>query len=435
MTFPTLRIAVNAQIVPGSGYGGVETYVAALIHALGKLDDGNEEYRIIVHPKAQHWLDDHLGDNQRVYCGPTPLRYAFRKGNASRVSYEKLKRNKGYFRNLLRHRARRYFRGNWGEIPVSDGYFESLECNIVHFPYQEYVVCSLPTVFNPHDLQHLHLPWCFKPWDITEREGLFPPACRVATSIAVASEWMKNDIVRQYGIDPSKIFVIPWGAPTEAYPVPDEQQLADVKKKYDLPDKYLFYPSMLWKHKNHIRLLRALANLRDTGGKLIYLVCSGRKTEDFNEINHTIEGLNLIEQVRFIGLIPSQELRSVYSQCTGVIVPTLFEAASGPVFEAWKEGKPAACASVTSLPEQVGNAAYLFDPYRVESIADAAIRLWEDTKLKSELVTNSEERLRLFSWEKTARTYRALYRMGAGLKLNDDDIQLLRSGPENSTKA
>lgn len=429
MTSTTIKIAINAQIVPGSGYGGVETYVAALIHALGKLDDGNEEYQIIVHPKAQDWLSDHLGKNQFTFCGPTPLRYALRKGNASRVRYTKKMKNQGYFRNLLKYRARRFLRGHWSELPISDGYFESLGCDIIHFPYQEYIVCSLPTVFNPHDLQHLHMPWFFQPWSITEREGIFPQACRIATSIAVASEWMKKDIVRQYGIDPLKIFAIPWGAPTEAYPKPNEQKLMETKRKYNLPEKFLFYPSMLWKHKNHIRLLKALASLRDLNGKRLFLVCSGRKTEDFSDIENTIENLNLSEHVNFIGLIPSRDLRAVYSQCTGVIVPSLFEAASGPVFEAWKEKKPAACSSVTSLPEQVGNAAYLFDPYRVESIADAAIRLWEDTRLKSELVTNSKERLLEFSWEKTAKTYRALYRRGAGLQLDDDDIQLLGLAP------
>ncbi len=432
MTSPTIIIGINAQVVPGSGSGGVETYVAALIHALGKLDDGNEEYRIIVHPKAQDWLSDHLGKNQRVLCGQTPLRYAQRKGNAVKVRYTKNRTKKGYFRNLLRYRLKRLCKGDWGEIPISDGYFESLGCNIIHFPYQEYVICSLPTVFNPHDLQHLHMPWFFQPRSIVEREGIYPQACRIATSIAVASEWIKNDIVRQYGIDSSKIFAIPWGAPTEAYPKPDEQKLMETKRKYDLPEKYLFYPGMLWKHKNHIRLLKALASLRDLNGKRLFLVCSGRKTGDFSNIENTIENLNLSEQVNFIGLIPSRDLRAVYAQCTGVIVPSLFEAASGPVFEAWKEKKPAACSNVTSLPEQVGNAAYLFDPYHIESIAEAAIRLWEDTKMKSELVTNSEERLLEFSWEKTAKTYRALYRRGAGLQLDDDDIQLLGLTPGKS---
>jgi glycosyltransferase involved in cell wall biosynthesis len=434
MTTSTLRIAINAQIRPGSGYGGVETYLAALIHALGKLDDGNEEYRIIVHPKAQDWLSDHLGKNQRTYCGKTPLRYSFRGGNAVKVRYAKDRSKKGYFKNLIRYRLKRLCRGDWGEIPISDGYFENIGCNIVHFPYQEYVICSLPTVFNPHDLQHLHMPSFFKPQGIAHREGIYPQACRIATSIAVASEWMKNDIVRQYGIDPSKIFPIPWGAPTEAYPKPDEDKLMEIRTKYDLPEKFIYYPSMLWEHKNHIRLLKALANLRDSNKKRIYLVCSGRKTDHWNYIENAIEILNLSEQVSFIGLIPSQDLRAVYSLCTGVIVPTLFEAASGPVFEAWKEEKPAACSSVTSLPEQVGNAAYLFDPYHIESIAEAAIRLWEDAKLKSDLVNNGKERLQEFSWEKTARTYRALYRRGAGAQLKDDDMQLLGLVPEKSTE-
>ena len=51
----------------------------------------------------------------------------------------------------------------WPEVPVSDGFFESLGCEVVHFPTQGYVLCALPTIYNPHDLQHLHYPQFFTP--------------------------------------------------------------------------------------------------------------------------------------------------------------------------------------------------------------------------------------------------------------------------------
>ena len=130
--------------------------------------------------------------------------------------------------------------------------------------------------------------------------------------------------------------------------------------------------------------------------------------------------------MRFLGQIPSDELRAVYRLAQFVIIPTLFEAASGPLFEAWLEGVPVACSTVTSLPEQAGDAAFLFDPFSVEAIAGAIHRMNADENLRSELVCKGGERLKDFSWERTAKAYRAVYRRAARRPLTDEDLWLLK---------
>jgi glycosyltransferase involved in cell wall biosynthesis len=129
--------------------------------------------------------------------------------------------------------------------------------------------------------------------------------------------------------------------------------------------------------------------------------------------------------VNFVGLIPREELSAFYRAAQFVFVPTLFEAASAPLFEAWQHGAPVACSSVTSLPEQAAGAALLFDPFDVKSIANALARMATGEGLRDELRRRGASRLEDFSLERTAKAYRAVYRRAAGVGLVEEDRHLL----------
>jgi glycosyltransferase involved in cell wall biosynthesis len=182
---------------------------------------------------------------------------------------------------------------------------------------------------------------------------------------------------------------------------------------------------MLWPHKNHLRLLEALAYLKDKFSLVIHLVCTGARGDFWPTIESAVNRLELQDQVKFLGIVSREELQALYGLCNFVVVPTLFEAASGPVFEAWNAGAPVACSNVTSLPQQVGKAALVFDPYDVTSIAHAMKTLNSDLKLKADLIARGHLRLRDFSWERTARAFRAVYRRAARRPLTEDEEILL----------
>jgi len=118
-------------------------------------------------------------------------------------------------------------------------------------------------------------------------------------------------------------------------------------------------------------------------------------------------------------------LRTLYKLAQFVVIPTLFEAASGPLFEAWQESTPATCSNVTSFPEQAGEAALLFDPFSTENIAEAVEKMATDSGLREKLRQNGIRRLKDFSWERTAKAYRAIYRRAAQRPLTDEDRWLL----------
>jgi glycosyltransferase involved in cell wall biosynthesis len=157
----------------------------------------------------------------------------------------------------------------------------------------------------------------------------------------------------------------------------------------------------------------------------VHLICTGNKTNFWPRIEEVLQALRLQDQVKFLGIIPVEHLRAVYRLAEFVVVPTLFEAASGPLFEAWQEMTPVACSRVTTLPEQASDAALLFDPLSVEAIADATARLASNVALREDLKQRGARRLRDFSWERTAKAYRAVYRRAARRTLNEEDAELL----------
>lgn len=408
-----MKIAINAQRV------NLHNVTINLIKALGNLDDGPEEYVIIAPWSEPEKIKAYLGPNQRLVRGPQPkeMRPFAKLPVWSRPLAQKIHR---WAYDIINPPVPIF------EIPVSNGFYEGLGCDVIHFPDQAYTVCALPTVYNPHDIQHVHYPQFFSPHEIVWREGTFSTACRNARVVVAGSQWVKEDIMEHYGISPRKVQVIPWAAPNESIPSPSIDFIKDVNKKYHLPDIFAFYPAMLWKHKNHIALIEALAYLRDEKGLKVNLVCTGSiQSDNGPKIVEKIEELGLETQVQVIGVVSRQELRSIYQLAQFVIIPTLFEAASAPVFEAWFEGVPVACSTVTSLPEQAGDAALLFDPFSIYEIASAIESLALNELLRQNLIAKGQKRLQDFDWGRTARAYRAVYRSVARKSLDDEDRRLL----------
>lgn len=436
-----LRIAINAQATPNGEYGGIITVLRALA-ALPELEDGAEEYVFVGPYDDPEWMRSILPPGQRIVRGPKVMSSV--AWNVDR--FEPFKRRLGPLRPLARgmkqflatqvstNVATMSVEAKPGEpLPAftAKSFFQSLGCEVIHFPFQAFEECGLPSIYNPHDLQHLHLPQFFTPNEISRRENLYPIACHSAHTVVVASQIVKRDVIERYGVQADKVQVIPWAPPpVRQLPDPVNKDLSGlILKKYEFAGKpFVLYPAMTWEHKNHLRLLEALAHLRDSAGLVLRVICTGFKTDFWPNIEKRLYELELQEFVKFPGLVALEELNALYRAAQFVFIPTLFEAASAPVFEAWQHRTPVACSTVTSLPEQVADAALLFSPFSVNEIAIALQRMSTDSGLREDLRQRGTLRLREFSLERTAKTYRAVYRRAAGRTLTEEDRQLLGGG-------
>jgi glycosyltransferase involved in cell wall biosynthesis len=418
----SIRVAINACVNLGDA-GGVVQAMVGLVSALGKLDDGPEQYSLIVGSEEQRdWLKAYCGPNQHIV---SPPKQSSRNG---RVTAAKILKTAAW-PLLPAARALKQMMTtprSWPEVPLSNGYYESLGCDVMHFPTQAYVLCSLPTIYNPHDLQHLHYPQFFSPSELAWRETIYPAGCRYSHTVAVGTQWIKDDVVRRYSVDPQKVQVIPWASPTQFYKEPESGLLTTVTQKYQLERPFALYPAVTWPHKNHLHLLNALAYLRDTRGLVVRLICTGSPFQPFHgTIEQRVRDLNLSSQVKFVGFVPDDELRALYRLAQFLVLPTLYEADSCPIHEAWSEGLPVASSNATALPDQVHDAGLLFDPKDIKSIADAIERMVTSQELRDDLRDRGYRRVGEFDWERTAKAYRAVYRRAAERRLSEEDQFLL----------
>jgi len=422
-----LRIAIHIDVTPGLA-GGTAQSTQGLVRWLGQLE-GPEHYLLSAQtPQQAEWIGCYRGQNQEVVCRRSKSPHqGTAASNGSTVVNTLRERTKGALRPAVEtiRRVMGRLTPQLPTLPLSDGYYESLECDVLHFPTQPFILCALPTIYNPHDLQHLHYPQFWTSWELARRETVYRGACQFSNTVVVGSRWIKDDVVRQYQVSPDKVQIIPWAPPTVQYPPVDAVQIEEVRQRLHLPATYALYPAVTWPHKNHLRLLDGLAALRDRRGLAVNLVCCGAQDEFWPKIEQRIAQLNLAPQVRFLGFLSETDLRAVYRLAQFLVLPSLFEADSCPIHEAWSEGIAVASSNLTGLPDQVGDAGLLFDARDASAIADAMHRMATDADLRRQLIERGYRRVGDFDWKRTAKAFRAVYRRAAGAALTDEDRWLL----------
>lgn len=314
--------------------------------------------------------------------------------------------------------------GNPGlSAPAADKLLRAQGAEVVHFPYPHFFKTSLPFVYEPWGLPHIHQPEMFGKEEVVWMDRLFGSGCRQAAMIVTASRWVKNDIVRQYGIAPERIAVIPR---TPTLHVTEDAR--DVSLPACLPERFALYPSVTWPSKNHLRLIRALARLRDEQDLKVNLVCTGlNNTANFPEIENELARLDLKSQVTFLGVVPREQLVALYGRASYLIHPSTFEGLGLPLLEAFQYGLPVLSSTAACKPEVVGDAAILFDPFDERDIATAIETAETYPALLDRLREAGRRRLKesFPSPGEMADMFLTVYRKAAGRTLNVKQARLL----------
>ena len=266
----------------------------------------------------------------------------------------------------------------------------------------------LPFIFPIFDLNHRlqpEFPEVSAFGETNSREYLYINSCRFATLILVDSEIGKADVLRFYGdyIDEDRIRILPYYPPIEGRAQPDAQELARVRAKYNLPQRYFFYPAQFWPHKNHTLILQALKRIADETGEVVPVVFCGAywtytMALNFKELMTQAANFGIADRVRYLGSVPDADMAALYTLSAGLLMPTFFGPTNIPPLEAWHFGRPVITSDIRGLREQNGDASLLVDPRSPQAMADAMKRLWHDEALCAELVKRGRARLESYSW-------------------------------------
>jgi glycosyltransferase involved in cell wall biosynthesis len=268
-------------------------------------------------------------------------------------------------------------------------------------------------VVTVHDLIYARFPDAHAGIRDKGMRVLVPSAVRRSHRVIADSLSTRADLVGLLGAKPERIDVVPLGLGT----VRREKPLAerDTRARFDLGERDVALSlSAKRPHKNLLALIRALALLPVEDRPV--LVLPGYPTEHERELRECVRALGLDGDVRFPAWVSAAELEGLWSIARAFLFPSLYEGFGLPVLEAMARGVPVACSNASSLPEVAGDAALLFDPHDEAALAAALARLLSDTALVDALRTRGLERVREFTWERTARLTLESYERALGAR-------------------
>ena len=231
--------------------------------------------------------------------------------------------------------------------------------------------------------------------------------------ILAISESTRSDLCDYTGIDPGQVSVIHLAASERFFPCTDPQRISSIRSNYGIPDgHYVLSLCTLEPRKNIDQTIRCFIHLvKQQGIKDLNLVLVGTRGWDFERIFDEIDGAaELRRRIVTTGYVPDEDLAPIYSGALMFAYPSQYEGFGLPPLEAMQCGVPVISSNTSSLPEVVGNAGIMVDPYDGEALSQAMLDLYRDTKLRKMLSAQGISRAKEFSWKRCAHETVAAYR-------------------------
>jgi hypothetical protein len=224
-------------------------------------------------------------------------------------------------------------------------------------------------------------------------------AARRAKRVMTISQNSKDDIVKVLKVSPDKIKVVHLAVEERFMSL--DVRVEEIRRKYSLPEEFIFYVGNLSPHKNIQGLVKAYKTLPEMlRQKYKLVIAASKKTKYLADIEKVIREMELSAEVFFTGFIEEKDLPAVYRMSELFVFPSLYEGFGLPPLEAMASGCPVVSSNTSSLPEVLGNAALLFNPYDVEEMSSAMGKMLEDEDLRNKFRQKGRERAKIFAPEK-----------------------------------
>ena len=364
-----MRIAIDARKLRDFGIG---TYIRNLLRHLARLD-ADTEFVVLCRERDCASVTE-LGENFRALTEPSAP-YSLREQFA--VPLE-----------LRRTRA-----------------------DLFHAPH--YVLPPMTpcrSVVTIHDCIHLRFPQ-YLPSRLGyayARSSLWVAAHRSARVLTV-SEASKRDILEYFRVPESKVTVIYNAIDERFHEEPAADEVMRVRERYQLTDPFILYAGNIKPHKNLERLIEAFQMVRRGELEHIKLLIIGDEISKYAKLRRAVHRYKLHKHVRFFGFVPDATLAILYRLARVFVFPSLYEGFGLPPLEAMASGTPVITSNLSSLPEVVGDAAMLIDPYQPDAIAGAMRRVLQDDRLREDMRERGLARVREFSWGRSVKQVREIY--------------------------
>jgi glycosyltransferase involved in cell wall biosynthesis len=225
------------------------------------------------------------------------------------------------------------------------------------------------------------------------REKILKKTLPKAVGIISDSLLGKNNLIKRYGIDSDRIYIVPFSPGQVSDFVKFRNSSFDISNHYHLTTPYIFYPAQFWAHKNHVYILEGILALEHVYGIRISAIFSGVDKGNMNFIQKKVNDLNLSDRIKFAGFVSDERLYHLYKQSLALVMPTYFGPTNIPPLEGFSLEVPVLYSDKIGLREQVGNAALLMDLHQPASMADALYKILRNPRLGDRLKKNGRKLL------------------------------------------
>lgn len=289
--------------------------------------------------------------------------------------------------------------------------------DLYHAPFQDALQLRIPTIYHPHDLQHMYFPENFSKHQLKHRNEKWKKNCSYARIIIVEAKHVAEDLYKFWSINGNKIITLP----TPPFINSDVNQNVPLEGKKN----FAIYPAAFWPHKNHLNLVKAWKILDEMGEDINLILC-GAINSQFVKVKNLVTELGLEKKITVLSHIPEKELLKLYQESKLLIMPSKFESISLPVWECFLLGTPVAASRISGVQEQVEGFGELFNPDSPQEIANAVLTLISNNEKTSLRVAKSFNKVIGLGSSTFALAMQRVYKMALGitpseLELNEFD--------------
>jgi len=229
---------------------------------------------------------------------------------------------------------------------------------------------------------------------------VFSSAVKRAKKIITPSRFVREEIIKEYKINPQKIEVT-----YEGFDQKIQNQEKEIFKKYQIEKPFLLYVGSVYPHKNVENLIKAVVILNQehhpSFPKIILVIICGRNVF-WQRLQSKIKEMKAENLIKMTDFVPDEELGSFYREALAFTFPSLSEGFGLPGLEAMANSLPLICSDVPVFHEIYQGATEYFNPHNPEDMAKKINEVISNEKIKNSLIKKGLERVKNFSWQKMA---------------------------------
>ncbi len=364
------EVAVNLLWASPGRVGGSEDYLARQLVGLGDLDD--ESLRVT------------------LYCGPAFAEAHPELTDRFDVVRAPLRRDARPLRIALEH--------SWLAMRARDA-------DLVHHGGGTAPTWGPhPRIVTVHDLQYRRFPDYFSRARRTYLSSTMPRSVRSAAIVATPTEYVRSTVIEAFGVDPSRVRVVPHGVPDQARP--SDAEIADTRERFGLGARpFVVYPAITHPHKGH-RLLVDMLDHLDTPADVAVVLLGGEGSAE-ESLRAAIAAS--AHAARFVrpGRVDAVARDALVAGAEALVFPSEYEGFGAPLIEAMTLGTPVVASAADGVREVAGDAAVV--------VGDATGAAWaagvaEAIRRRSALIELGRRRREAFTLSVSGRALADAYR-------------------------